>query len=214
MFIDEDVFNYINNKLEDTDKILLEIEKYGLDNGVPIVMRDVRNLLQILVRLKNPKRILEIGTAIGYSSIVMAKSARNDVHIDTIECSYDMAMEAMKNIEKYGYKENINVIFGDAYEVLNSLSSKYDFIFIDAAKGQYDAYLRESKRVLNDDGIIIADNILFKGLVADFSYSKRKNRQIVNSLRKYIDDIIGDDNFANTVLSIGDGVSISLRRDI
>lgn len=190
-------------------ELLGEMEIYAGTNHVPIILTETRELLKVLTSIKKPKKVLEIGTAIGYSSILIKEHAHRDCKIDTVDCDYEMILQARKNIEKAGYTGDINIIFGDATEVLTSLNTKYDMIFFDAAKNQYNEYYKYSLDLFDDDALLIADNVLYKGLINDLEYKKRKNRTIIRSLRKFIFTISNDEKLVTTILDIGDGVSIS-----
>lgn len=204
--------NYIRDLLPKHDDNLSTIEDYALENSVPIVHPEVAQLLKVLVRMNKPKRILEVGTAIGYSSLVMA-SATEDIEIITIERNDNMIEIANENISKSVYKDNIKVIEGDADEVIKDLEGKFDFIFLDAAKGHYKDMFLGLIDKLNPGGIVVSDNILFKGMIATDDLVIRRKKTIVKRMRDYLDYISNEDSLETTVIPIGDGVAISYKKE-
>lgn len=192
---------------------LKSMEEYAEENYVPIIQPEVTQFLNVLLKMKQPKNILEIGTAIGYSSILMAENSSADTHITTIERRDDMVELANKNIAASGFDEKINVIEGEALEVLSELDDKYDFIFLDAAKGHYKEFFDECMRLIEVDGIIVCDNVLFRGMVASDELVVRRKITIVKRLReflKYISDIEG---YTTSIIPIGDGVALIYREE-
>ncbi|MDY6065127.1 MAG: O-methyltransferase [Finegoldia sp.] len=205
----DDVQNYIRDLSQTSDKSLIEMEAYAEKNKVPIIEAEVRNFLSIIVSLKKPSKILEIGTAIGYSSIVMKKAYR-DSSITTIEIDYDSAQIAKENFLKYGY-EDIKVINEDASLALEKLEEKFDLIFIDAAKGQYMNYFDLSKKLLNKGGLIVCDNVLFRGMVAHKELAEKRHRKvtIVKRLREFLEEISDSSKYETSIIPIDDGMSIT-----
>ena len=187
---------------------LKNIKQKAINEHIPIIMDDT--LFEIAKRMKElkPTKILEIGTAVGYSAICFSKFLGDNGKIDTIERDIDRANEAIENIKIMELENKINVIIGDAVEILPTLNEKYDMIFIDAAKGKYPFFLKESLRLLADNGIIFADNILYKGYVMS-DYNKHKQRTAVRNLREYIKEITENPNFKTDILEVGDGLAIS-----
>ena len=184
------------------------IKDRALENHIPIIMDDT--LLEIEKRMKElkPTKILEIGTAVGYSAICFSEFLGDNGKIDTIERDIDRANEAIENIKKMELEDKINIIIGDAVEILPTLNEKYDMIFIDAAKGKYPFFLKESLRLLADNGTIFADNILYKGYVMS-DYNKHKQRTAVRNLREYIQEVTQNPNLETEILEVGDGLAIS-----
>lgn len=203
--------NYIQSLLPSSEGILKDIEGYAHLNNIPIITSDVSTLLSILIKSTSTKKILEIGTAIGYSSIVMAKSAGNNSQILSIEKNSALAEMAISNIEKAGYKDNIKVIQGDASEVLKEIDNIYDMIFIDAAKGQYFDFFINSIGKLKIGGLLICDNVLFRGMVAERSLLIRRKITIVKRLKKFLKYISNNKSLQTSIVPIGDGISISLK---
>lgn len=162
-----------------------KIKNKALENHIPIIMDDTLEVIKNRLVENEPKNILEIGTAVGYSAICFSEFLKENGKIDTIERDTERIKEAKVNIEKLNLQNVINIYEGDAVEILPKLNEKYDMIFIDAAKGKYPFFLKESMRLLNKNGIIFADNILYKGYVMS-DYNKHKQRTAVRNLREYI----------------------------
>ena len=159
-----------------------------------------------------PNRILELGTAIGYSAMLMYNSAGTDPIVTTIERSEEMISIAKGNITKYNLEDRINIKEGDCLDIIKELDGKYDVIFLDAAKGHYNQLLEQCLRLLNDDGVIIADNVLFRGMVASDDLVKRRKITIVKRMRTYLDMVSSDDRLITTVIPMGDGIAVTRRR--
>lgn len=187
---------------------LKNIKQKAINEHIPIIMDDT--LFEIAKRMKElkPTKILEIGTAVGYSAICFSKFLGDNGKIDTIERDIDRANEALDNIKKMELEDKINVIIGDAVEILPTLNEKYDMIFIDAAKGKYPFFLKESLRLLADHGTIFADNILYKGYVMS-DYNKHKQRTAVRNLREYIKEVTESPNLETEILEVGDGLAVT-----
>lgn len=191
--------------------ILEEIKQKALEEHIPIIMDDTLEVIANILTNNKPKRMLEIGTAVGYSAICFSKYLSENGIIDTIERDVERIKQANDNIKKLGLENQIHIHSGDAVEILPTLTEKYDVIFIDAAKGKYPFFLKESERLLNPHGIIFADNILYKGYVMS-DYNKHKQRTAVRNLREYIKEVTENPNFATEILEVGDGLAISKRR--
>ncbi|MCF0124264.1 MAG: O-methyltransferase [Clostridia bacterium] len=191
------------NKIE-----LKKIKQKALENHIPIIMDDTLEVMRNYLIKAKPKRILEIGTAVGYSAICFTEFLAEDGRIDTIERDIERVKEAKENIKTAEVEEKINIYEGDAVEILPTLNEKYDAVFIDAAKGKYPFFLKESLRMLNIGGIIFADNILYKGYVMS-DYNKHKQRTAVRNLREYIKEVSENPNLETEILEVGDGLAIS-----
>ena len=189
-------------------RILEEMEIYAKENHVPIMMKDGIEFLTDYIKKNHIKTILEIGTAVGYSAMCFSEYLQEGGKIDTIERDEERIAEAKINIEKVGVVDKINIYEGDAVEILPTLNEKYDVAFIDAAKGKYPFFLKESLRMINPNGIILADNILYKGYVMS-DYNKHKQRTAVRNLREYIKEVTENPDIETEILEVGDGLAIS-----
>lgn len=205
------VTDYLNNTLGGSDEFLSELEKYADENHVPIVTKDTAWFLRSLVTMKKPKKILEIGTAIGYSAILFAK--HSDADIITLEKDEETAIIAKENIEKAGLSSRIQVIVGDAMESIKDIDDKFDFVFLDANKSHYKDYLPDIMRNLTDGGVIVSDNILYKGMVANDELVTKRQKTIVKNLREYLNILTNHDELVTSIIPIGDGVALSVRKD-
>lgn len=189
-------------------KTLIEIKKEALNNKIPIILDDTLEEIKKILLKEKPKNILEIGTATGYSSICFEYILNNNVKIDTIEIDEERVNKAIENIKKMKMQKNINVLIGNALEILPKLKSKYDFIFIDSVKSKYPIFLSEAIRLSKKGTYIIADNVLYKGYVLG-GYNKHKQRTAVNNLREFIKQISINKNLETKILEVGDGLSVS-----
>lgn len=187
---------------------LKKIKEKALEDHIPIIMDDTLEVIENYLKEKNVKRILEIGTAVGYSAICFTKVLSEDGIIDTIERDEERVKQAKINIEKAEVKDKINIYDGDALEILPTLNEKYDVVFIDAAKGKYPFFLKEALRMIKENGVIFADNILYKGYVMS-DYNKHKQRTAVRNLREYIKEVSENPNLNTEILEVGDGLAIS-----
>ena len=188
----------------------VELEKIkvkALENHIPIIMDDTLEVVGDLLNKIKPKFILEIGTAVGYSAMCFSKYISEGGYIDTIEREHERVEEAKKNIELVGILDKINIIEGDAVEILPTINKKYDVVFIDAAKGKYPIFLKEALRLINKNGYIIADNVLYKGYVMS-DYNKHKQRTAVRNLREFIAEITKNPTLETKILEVGDGLAI------
>ena len=186
---------------------LEKVKEKALEEHIPIVMDDTLEKIKEILEEENPNRILEIGTAVGYSASRFVQYAPNAI-VDTIELDEDRANEAKENIKKIGIEEKINILVGNAVDILPTLEGEYDIIFIDANKGKYPIFLEEGIRLSKNGGIILADNILYKGYVMS-DYNKHKQRTAVRHLREYIQMAEENENLDTEILDVGDGLAIS-----
>ena len=187
---------------------LEKIKQKALEEHIPIIMDDTLEVVDRILKEVQPKRILEIGTAVGYSAMCFSEYLQGDGKIDTIERDEERIAEAKVNIKNVGVEDKINIYEGDAVEILPTLNDKYDVVFIDAAKGKYPFFLKESLRMIKDNGVIFADNILYKGYVMS-DYNKHKQRTAVRNLREYIKEVSENPNLETKILEVGDGLAIS-----
>lgn len=188
--------------------MLEELEKYAKENHVPIMMKDGIDFLLAYLKKQNYKTVLEIGTAIGYSAIRMAKISK-DIKVVTLERDLKMYNEALKNIEKFGLTDQIKVIFTDALDI--EIKDKFDLIFIDAAKAQYIKFFEKYKDNLNPGGTIVSDNLNFHGLTSDSNIQSRSLRQLVRKINAYVDFLKNNEEFTTTFYNTGDGISLSVK---
>ena len=199
--------------IKDKEEILNEIKNDALENHVPILQDVSLNLIETILDIKKPNRILEIGSAVGYSAIKFSKflSGENS-KIKTIELKENMYNIAKENIKKMELEDKVEIINADATKYLSTIDEKieqFDVVFIDAAKGQYLVFLKEALRLVKIGGVIIADNVYFKGRVLS-GYNEHRHRTATNRLREYIKEVTEDKRLTTTILNIGDGVAISV----
>ncbi len=188
--------------------VLETIKQKALKEHIPIIMDDTLEVIGNYLTQLRPKRILEIGTAVGYSAICFSSYLSDDGIIDTIERDEERIKEAKINIENMNLGNQIHIYEGDAVEILPTLNEKYDAVFIDAAKGKYPFFLKEALRMIKPNGIIFADNILYKGYVMS-DYNKHKQRTAVRNLREYIKEVSENPNLETEILEVGDGLAVS-----
>lgn len=204
--------DYIRGLIPEKVGILKEIEVFARENGVPIVQKETAKFLEFMVSMKKPLRILELGTAIGFSSILMYEAAGTSPEIVTIERDEKMIELAKVNLEKFNLSDKIKIEEGDCLEILEKLDEPFDLIFMDAGKGHYNHFLPHCLRLLKEDGIIIADNVLFRGMVATDDLVKRRKITIVKRMRTYLDMVSNDEKLITSVIPMGDGIAITRRR--
>ena len=207
--------DYIDSLIPDNDIVIEEIRKKAAADDMPIIRRDSEQLLKSILKMKNPRKILEIGTCVGYSAIVMAAYTEADTHITTIEIGekdYEMALD---NVKKAGYEDKISCILADATDVLKKYAEcdeRFDFIFMDAAKAQYINWLKDVTKILKPGGVLLSDNILHDGDVIQSRFAvERRDRTTHARLREYLYELTHSDDYMTSVLDAGDGMSISVR---
>jgi len=205
------VEEYIRTTLKDKEGLLRELEVYAEENNVPIVHKEVSDLLKVLLKIDKPKRILEVGCAIGYSSILFATTVGDDVQITTVERNELMIEKAKENIKRAGFENNITILEGDAEELLSNIEGEFDMIFLDAAKGQYKLFYDMVIDKLKVGGLLISDNILYKGMVAHDDFVVKRKKTIVKRMRNYLDYICNCDYLSTSLIPIGDGVALSYK---
>lgn len=187
---------------------LEKIKKEALQEHIPIIMDDTLKTIRKYLNNRKINKILEIGTAVGYSAICFSEFLDSNGIIDTIERDEERIRKAKINIKRVGVEDKIHIFEGDATEILLTLQDQYDMIFIDAAKGKYPFFLEQSMRLLNQNGIIFADNILYKGYVMS-NYNKHKQRTAVRNLREYINKVTQNPDLETQILEVGDGLAIT-----
>lgn len=204
-FIEE----FLNELVPEKDNYLKEMRRFAEEEEVPIIDRQVENYLAFFLSVLKPRTILELGTAIGYSASVMAR-ATNAV-ITTVELDSVRAINARTHLQNQHLEDRVQLIVGDAAEFITKDRGSYDFIFIDAAKGQYEVYLKECLRLLNEDGVICMDNVLFHGMLASKALFKRRKITIVKRLKRMLHTVFQSDELSVNLLPVGDGV-LMIRR--
>lgn len=205
------VNDYIIDTLKDNQGILKEIEDYGYENDVPIIKKDIASLIEVLIKMNKPKQIIEVGTAIGYSSILMCLASNKEAKIKTFERNPNMAKIAKENIKRAGLSDHIEVIEGDAIENLKMIDTEFDLLFLDAAKSKYMEFYELTEPYLKKGGLILSDNILHKGMVASDDYVIRRQKTIVKYMRKYLDFLCQNDGLQTSLLPVSDGFAISYK---
>ncbi|MBE5858579.1 MAG: O-methyltransferase [Butyrivibrio sp.] len=215
MISEERISTFINSLDRGNEPYLDELEKQALDNEVPIIRKDSQSLIKFLLTLSRPKNILEVGCAVGFSALLMAEYSKADTKITTIEKFDKRIAEAKINFNKYDKQGKITLLEGDALEILGQLSGQYDFIFMDAAKGQYINFLPNCKRLLKPGALLVSDNVLQDGDVFESRFAvTRRNRTIHERMREYLYTLKHDDELESVILNVGDGMAISVKRTV
>ncbi|RHF92883.1 O-methyltransferase [Roseburia rectibacter] len=210
MIVDERLVTYINSLDTGNTSILDQIEKEALDSYVPIIRKEMQQFLKLLLAMKCPMRILEVGTAVGFSSILMAEYDPVPCEITTIENYEKRIPIAKENFIRAGKEKQITLLEGDAAQILPTLTETYDFIFMDAAKGQYIHFMPDILRLLGSEGTLVSDNVLQDGDIIESRFAvTRRNRTIHKRMREYLYELTHDERLVTAVLPIGDGVTVS-----
>lgn len=205
------IVDYIRSLVKDEEN-LKDVREYGDEHNVPIIQPEVKQLLKVLVSIKKPMTILEVGTAIGYSSMVMAGVMPEGGKIYTIERNESLIEIAGRNIAEKGFGDRIEILEGEAKDILAGFDRPIDMVFLDGAKGQYEEFLGYIFKNLNDEGIIVADNVLFKGMIASDELVVRRKKTIVKRMRSYLEYVSNIEELETSIIPIGDGMSISYKR--
>ena len=213
MIVNEHVEGYIESLIPDLPDRLYELENWALEHGVPIIRRSMQQLLKFLLAEKKPLNILEIGTAIGFSALFMEHYTSEETKISTIEKVEMRLKEARKNLSG---SDRIRLLEGDASEILENIAlnhtERYDFIFLDAAKGQYMEYLKSIRKIMTKGGILVTDNVLLEGSIAESKFSvERRDRTIHKRMREFLYELTHCEDFETCVLPVGDGVAVSYK---
>ena len=213
----ERIRTFVKSYIKEDSEKLEEIYSSAVEREVPVIREDTRDYLRLLLNQVKPVKVLEIGTAVGYSALFMAEVLDNiiEYHIYTIELDDVRAEEAQGHITEFGKEDKIHLYRGDAAEVLKTLTEKYDFIFIDAAKAQYMNYLQAVMKLVHADSVIVTDNVLESGLVLESHFLvEKRDRTIHDKLREYLYTLKNDERLETAILSIGDGVAVSVVKKI
>lgn len=207
--INEDILHYLRTEQKQLTGSLGELEELAHENGVPVIPHETVVFLQFLLKQKQPKNVLEIGTAIGFSASLMAETLDKDAKITTIDRFPVMIEKAKKNFEKLGLTDQVTLLEGDAADLLSSLEGPYDFIFMDSAKSKYITFLPECLRLLSDDGVLMVDDVFQAGTVLQpIEEIPRKNRSIHRHLNEFLEEITKSSELTSTLLPLGDGVAL------
>ena len=214
MIVDERMRTYINSLNTGDTAFLEELEQAALETGVPVIRREMQSFIKTLLAMKKPKRILEVGTAIGFSTLLMCEYGPSDLKITTIENYEKRIPIAKENFKKVGREEQITLLEGDAGEILKTLSETYDFIFMDAAKGQYINWLPDVLRLMEKGSVLVSDNVLQEGDIIESRYLvERRNRTIYKRMREYLYELTHNPILVTSVLPVGDGAAVSIRQE-
>ena len=214
MIVDERLVTYINSLDTGNTKILDQIEKEALDTFVPIIRKEMQSFLKMFLSVSKPMRILEVGTAVGFSAILMAEYGPADCRITTIENYEKRIPIAKENFKRAGKESQINLLEGDAADVLKELDEPYDLIFMDAAKGQYIHFMPDVLRLLKPGGVLISDNVLQDGDIIESHFAvTRRNRTIHKRMRDYLYELTHNEELVTAVLPIGDGITVSSKKE-
>ena len=213
MIVEERLVDYLHSLETENSEILEQIEQEALIDGVPIIRKEMQNFLKVLLRIKKPLRILEVGAAVGFSAILMSEYVPEDCRITPIENYEKRIPIARNNFKRAGKEAQITLIEGDAMEVLKTLEGPYDFVFMDAAKGQYIAYLPEVLRILSPEGILVSDNVLQNGEIIESRFVvERRDRTIHSRMREYLYTLKHHEALETSIIPLGDGVALSIKK--
>lgn len=214
MIVEERLITYLNSLDNGNTPLLREIEQEAHENYVPVIRKETQNLLKLLLAMNRPKCILEVGTAVGFSALLMEAYNPVSCRITTIENYEKRIPKAKENFLRAGKENVIELIEGDAALVMKELNGPYDFIFMDAAKGQYINFLPEVMRLLPAGGVLISDNVLQDGDIIQSRFAvTRRNRTIHKRMRDYLYELTHREELVTSVLPIGDGVTISVKKE-
>lgn len=213
MIVNERFVGYINSLERGNPEYLDELEQYAIATNVPIVRKEMQSFLKTLLVMNKPRQILEVGTAIGFSALLMSEFMPGDAHITTIEKYEKRIPIAKDNFTKYGKDQCITLLEGDATEILKQLDTPFDFIFMDAAKGQYIHFLPEILRLLTTGGVLVSDNVLQDGDIIESKYAiTRRNRTIHGRMREYLYTLKNHEQLETSIIPLGDGVALSVKK--
>lgn len=213
MIVDERITSFIHSLQRDDEGIVGEIEREALADEVPIIRKETKEWIKTMLLIKKPRKVLEVGTAVGFSSIYMSQFLPEGGHITTIEKWEPRIEKARINFARAGVENVITLLEGDAAERLKEIQDSFDFIFMDAAKGQYIHFLPDVIRLLAKDGVLISDNVLQDGEILDSRYVvERRNRTIHSRMREYLYVLKNHESLETSVIPLGDGVALSVKK--
>ena len=213
MIVDERMVTYIRSLEVPESAVIEAIEQEALRDRVPIIRKEMQSFLKVLLMIKRPMRILEVGAAVGFSSILMSEYMPEGGHITTIENYEKRSPIARENFRRAGKADRITLIEGDAAEVLTELTGEYDFIFMDAAKGQYIHYFPEVMRLLAKGGCLVSDNVMQDGDIIESRFAvERRNRTIHARMREYLYELKHNEELVTSIIPLGDGVTVSIKK--
>lgn len=214
MIVNNRMTTYIHSLESPESPLLEQVEQEALAGHVPIIRKETQSFLKVLVMMQQPSRILEIGTAVGFSALLLSEYMPKGGRITTIEKYEKRIPVARENFRRAGKEDQITLIEGDALEVMRTLEGPYDFIFMDAAKGQYIHYLPETVRLLSDGGVLVSDNVLQDGDVIESRFAvERRNRTIHSRMREYLYELKHHGQLTTSIIPLGDGVAISVKKE-
>lgn len=212
MIVSERITSFINSMNADSVGIVGTIEKEALADEVPIIRKETKEWMKTMLCIKKPMRVLEVGTAVGFSAIYMNQYLPEGAHITTIEKWEPRIEQAKINFQRAGVEGRITLLKGDAADILKELDGSFDFIFMDAAKGQYIHFLPDVIRLLEQDGVLVSDNVLQDGEILDSKYVvDRRNRTIHTRMREYLYTLKNHEQLETSIIPIGDGVALSVK---
>lgn len=213
MIVDERMVTFINSLETENSQILETIEKEALETFVPIIRKEMQSFMKVLLAIQKPLNILEVGTAVGFSALLMSEYAPEECRITTIEKYEKRIPIAKENFRRAGKEDKITLLEGDALEILKGLEEKYDFIFMDAAKAQYINYMPEVIRLLEKGGVLVSDNVLQDGDIIESRFAvERRNRTIHSRMREYLYRLKHEEQLLTSIIPLGDGVAISTKK--
>lgn len=201
---------YINSLIKDEDEKLECFRKECLERQLPIIHKEVGQFIKLMIKQLNAKSIIEVGTNVGYSSIFMSKVMNSEGKVVSLERNEKFYLEAIKNIKQFGLEKNIEVIFGEAVDILDNINGSFDIAFIDAAKSYYTTFFDKCSKMMKTGGVIISDNVLYQGMIASDDLVVRRKKTLVRNMREYLEYISHDERYVTSILPLGDGLAVTL----
>lgn len=212
MIVEERMTAYLDSLDTGNGEFLDVLEQQAKKEGVPVIRRQMQSFLKVLLRMKRPARILEVGTAVGFSAILMCENTPPETTVVTIEKYEKRIPQARENFARAGVAERITLLEGDAMERLKELKGSFDFVFMDAAKGQYIYFLPEVLRLLEPEGILVSDNVLQEGDLIESHFAvERRNRTIYKRMREYLYELKHNEQLLTSIVPVGDGAAVSVK---